>query len=235
MGRVFANRIKKAAQLVGQDGLLIIIVDASDNAVTAARKTDSRCFVPDLRRLDVPANCCLVYSCRTHRRDLIVGSDALPQVQLDGFDSRASTAFVRTYIPEADDTLCAAVHERSGGVSTFPSVSSELPAYPSVRLRRGNGTSQEAFRYFVERADGCRNKKQQPEGTWLLWQNPVFVGGKYLPPERIKDGKQNWLIVVINCPAPNLLTLYRCRWGIETLFQALKGRGFDLEGCCILG
>jgi hypothetical protein len=37
--------------------------------------------------------------------------------------------------------------------------------------------------------------------------------------------------VVSNRSALDLLALYRLRWGIETLFQALKGRGFDLEGC----
>jgi hypothetical protein len=70
-------------------------------------------------------------------------------------------------------------------------------------LIHADGTGQEAFRYFVERADGCRNKKQ----VWHLWQVPVFVGGKYLPAERTKDGKDDWLIVVSNRPGANLLAL----------------------------
>lgn len=95
-------------------------------------------------------------------------------------------------------------------------------------LTHADGTTQAAFGYFEQRADGCRNKKQ----AWLLWRIPVFVGGKYLPAKQTKDGKDDWLIVVSNRPARDLLALYRHRWGIETLFQALKGRGFDLEGCC---
>jgi hypothetical protein len=87
-------------------------------------------------------------------------------------------------------------------------------------LTHSDGTYQEAYLYFALRADGCRNKKS----VWSLWGTPVHVGGKCLP-----DG--DWLIVVSNCPAVDLLHLYRYRWGIETLFQALKGRGFDLEGC----
>lgn len=94
-------------------------------------------------------------------------------------------------------------------------------------LTHSDGTCQEAFRFFVFRADGCRNKKQ----AWNLWGTPVFVGGKRLRAEQAKNGKEDWLIVVSNCPATDLLSLYRLRWGIETLFQALKGRGFDLEGC----
>lgn len=102
-----------------------------------------------------------------------------------------------------------------------------------IRIRKNDllahpdGTYQEAFRFFASRADTCRNKRQ----AWELWGTPVFVGGKRLPKGRTKDGKEDWLIVVSNRPARDLLALYSLRWGIETLFQALKGRGFDLEGC----
>jgi hypothetical protein len=106
-----------------------------------------------------------------------------------------------------------------------------------IRIRKNDllthpdGTCQEASRYFALRADACRNKKQ----TWDLWGTPVHVGGKRLRARPTKDGKaptQDWLIVVSNRPSADLLALYRLRWGIETLFQAMKGRGFDLEGCC---
>lgn len=101
-------------------------------------------------------------------------------------------------------------------------------------MTRPDGICQEAFRFFTLGADACRNKKQ----TWDLWGTPVHVGGKRLTKPRSKekprskDGKTDWLIVVSNRPASDLLALYRLRWGIETLFQALKGRAFDLEGCC---
>ncbi len=56
---------------------------------------------------------------------------------------------------------------------------------------------------------------------YLLWGVPVYVGGKAL-------GGGDTLIVVSDVPG-DLAADYRCRWGIETLFQSLKGRGFDLE------
>jgi hypothetical protein len=37
--------------------------------------------------------------------------------------------------------------------------------------------------------------------------------------------------VISNEPSRDLWEDYRLRWKIETLFQALKGRGFDLESC----
>lgn len=65
----------------------------------------------------------------------------------------------------------------------------------------------------------CRCKPQK----MLLWGLPVYVGGKHL------HGKE-YLIVISN-QTGDLLSDYRLRWKIETLFQALKGRGFDLESC----
>jgi hypothetical protein len=108
----------------------------------------------------------------------------------------------------------------------------EIPFVIRIRkndlLTRPDGTCQEAFSFFARRGDGCRNKKQ----AWDLWGVPVFVGGKRLKAGERKDHKEDWLIVVSNHPSADLLLLYRLRWGIETLFQALKGRGFALEGCC---
>ena len=66
------------------------------------------------------------------------------------------------------------------------------------------------WRHFV-----CRKH------PYLLWGVPVYVGGKPLP-------SGDTLIVVSDVPG-DLAADYRCRWGIETLFQSLKGRGFDLE------
>ncbi len=57
----------------------------------------------------------------------------------------------------------------------------------------------------------------------LLWGLPVYVGGRHL-----HEGE--YLIVISN-QRGDLLADYRLRWKIETLFQALKGRGFELESC----
>lgn len=118
-GKVLEQRIKKASEIIGPNGLLVIILDAADNAVVAAQKTGSQCFVADLLRLNVPKNCCVVYSCRTHRRQLIDSSDALPQIELKGFDSHATAEFVKMRIPGAEGLLCEAIHELSSGVPRF--------------------------------------------------------------------------------------------------------------------
>lgn len=92
-----------------------------------------------------------------------------------------------------------------------------------IRIKAGeyllhpDGREQKAREWFALRA--CRCKLQRME----LWGLPVYVGGRHLH-------DKEYLIVISN-EAGDLLMDYRLRWRIETLFQALKGRGFDLESC----
>jgi hypothetical protein len=72
----------------------------------------------------------------------------------------------------------------------------------------------EAQIWFEKRACSCKSR------PILLWELPVYVGGKHLY-------EDEYLVIISNEPG-NLLEDYRARWKIETLFQALKGRGFDL-------
>jgi len=72
--------------------------------------------------------------------------------------------------------------------------------------------------WFASQACRCKPR------AMTLWGLPVYVGGKRL-------GGSNEYLIVISNEKGDLLSEYRLRWKIETLFQALKGRGFDLESC----
>lgn len=92
-----------------------------------------------------------------------------------------------------------------------------------IRIKAGeyllhtDGQEKKARDWFALRACRCKPKRMD------LWGLSVFVGGKCL---RDKE----FVIVISNEPG-DLLADYRLRWKIETLFQSLKGRGFDLESC----
>lgn len=92
-----------------------------------------------------------------------------------------------------------------------------------IRIKAGeyllhpDGRERKAREWFALQA--CRCKPQKMD----LWGLPVYVGGKHLH-------DKEYLIVISN-QTGDLLSDYRLRWKIETLFQALKGRGFALESC----
>jgi len=89
-------------------------------------------------------------------------------------------------------------------------------------LLHANGTEKPAFEWFQLRASRCGTRPME------VWGLPVFVGGKQLTTKDDK-GRTEYLIVISNEKSADLWQDYRLRWKIETLFQALKGRGFDLE------
>lgn len=57
----------------------------------------------------------------------------------------------------------------------------------------------------------------------VLWKHHLFVSVEY------RKGAKEPMIIVSNRDFPDPLTLYRWRWGIETLFECLKSRGFRME------
>lgn len=92
-----------------------------------------------------------------------------------------------------------------------------------IRIKAGeyllheDGREKKARDWFALRACQCKPQRMD------LWGLPVYVGGKHL--------RGSEYLIVISNAAGDLLSDYRLRWRIETLFQALKGRGFDLESC----
>ena len=57
----------------------------------------------------------------------------------------------------------------------------------------------------------------------VLWTHRLFVSVEY------RKGAKEPMIVVSNQEFSSPLKLYRWRWGIESLFECLKSRGFRLE------
>ena len=64
-------------------------------------------------------------------------------------------------------------------------------------------------------------------GRYWVWGRPVYVIGTRLQPTQ--KGDDDFLILVTNHQPQSALSDYTNRWGIETLFGALKTRGFCLE------
>ncbi|ACB01072.1 MULTISPECIES: IS4-like element ISSysp2 family transposase [Cyanophyceae] len=67
-------------------------------------------------------------------------------------------------------------------------------------------------------------------GKRWVWGRQVYVMGTRLDPKRRAHKNEDEFLIIITTHDPqNALADYRRRWGIETLFGALKTRGFCLE------
>ena len=116
--RNFRRSLEAAARIVAetQGALLILVIDAADNAVVAAQQFGDESFVSTLWRMRLPANCRLLMTCRSHRRRLLGAAAGVREYELVGFDNRASCINLRSVFPEASDVQCSAFHMSTGGI-----------------------------------------------------------------------------------------------------------------------
>lgn len=159
--RHFLNRLRHASQAHGveyPDALIVIAVDAADNAVTAAssRKPAEACFVQDFATLgELPANVRFIVTARTGRLPEI----ALPRIfgtaEIRPFTREETEAHVRrAWVAPAE--WLDAFHQLTAGVPRVQTYAMDLgdapPENAIERLLPGGRTLDQVFREQFERA-----------------------------------------------------------------------------------
>ena len=113
--RNFRKSLEIASKLVAtQGGLLVIVIDAADNAIIAAEDIKD-CFVPALWNIPTPENCRLLMTSRSHRRATLQTPSGIVEFELKGFDREASTAYLQQVFPNADTESGALFHAHTNG------------------------------------------------------------------------------------------------------------------------
>ena len=104
--RKFLVRLRMAAASLGkanENAILVILIDAADNAEMAAKEFGQPCFVHELLPEPIPDGCRLVALCRTERIDLLQPSSGIPQLKLEPFSKEETLIHLRGRFPQATD------------------------------------------------------------------------------------------------------------------------------------
>ncbi len=128
--KAFVYRLEQSiSSLVAskKDGLLCLIIDAADNAQMAAEEVgEARSFVLDLIRERIPEGVRLVFTCRTHRQELLRPPPAALRLELAPFSRSETAQYLRQTFPDA----------REQDVDEFYSLSSRNPRVQALALSR---------------------------------------------------------------------------------------------------
>ncbi|MBW2737586.1 MAG: ATP-binding protein [Deltaproteobacteria bacterium] len=103
--RKFLTRLSMAAKSIrksNENAILVIVIDAADNAEMAAKEFCQPCFVHELLREPLPDGCRLVALCRTERINLLQPC-AIPQFELELFSKEETLIHLRRHFPQASD------------------------------------------------------------------------------------------------------------------------------------
>ncbi|MBC14845.1 MAG: hypothetical protein CMM85_17980 [Rhodothermaceae bacterium] len=113
--RRFLDALDRAGQLVPDGAVLVVAVDAADNAAYAAQREGDESFVPRLLSAPLPSSVRLLVTCRSHRIADLAAPSYATEHELHGFDAAATAEHVRRRFPMATGAEVAAIHDKTGG------------------------------------------------------------------------------------------------------------------------
>lgn len=114
--RAFRVRLEQSAaaiKAVNPQALLVVIVDAGDNAEMIARDRKEESFAREILREVPPPGVRIVVLCRPEREYLLSPPPGVVPIELAGFDPAESAAHLRERFPEASETACENFHRLS--------------------------------------------------------------------------------------------------------------------------
>ncbi|MFF4467434.1 hypothetical protein ACFY13_49495 [Streptomyces mirabilis] len=116
--KAFLARVRGAAAAIAAStpgALLVLVVDAADNAALIARDGGERTFVTDVLRELLPDNVRLVMLCRTERVDLLEPPPSVHRIELEGFGVAESRQHLESVFGPVTEAQSAEFHRRTGG------------------------------------------------------------------------------------------------------------------------
>lgn len=117
--RVFKKRLEKASEIVSsinKEAFLVIVIDAADNSVTAAKESGEKSFVHEFFNLGaLPDNVRFLVTARTGRLDSLNLSPKFERVPIEGFTSSETREYVKSMWKDAPDNWIEDFHFLSSG------------------------------------------------------------------------------------------------------------------------
>jgi len=117
--RELKNRIENAVNILrnrNEDALLVLIVDAADNSVTAAQKDQTKSFIQDLLNENYVDGFRLIVTSRSHRRDLLKLPENNIDIPLKAFDLEETEKHLKFHFPESANEEVNNFHELTNGI-----------------------------------------------------------------------------------------------------------------------
>ncbi len=116
--RAFLERLQDAVHALRElepKALLVLLIDAADNAEMAASENSDQCFASGLFRERLPEGCRLVALCRTERIPLLKAPSTVQLLPLEPFSETETSAHLRSVFPQAAAEDAREFHRLTGG------------------------------------------------------------------------------------------------------------------------
>lgn len=112
-------RLNQAIQILRsqfKDALLVLIIDAADNNITASDIADEESFVKDLIKESFPVGCKLIITTRTSRIEMIPFNNEFEAIEIRPFNEQETKLYVNQKYPDISDDFIRDFHYLTNGI-----------------------------------------------------------------------------------------------------------------------
>ncbi len=116
--RAFLNRLQLAILEIRErssSAVLVVFIDAADNAEIAAEEVSETCFVSQLIREDIPEGVKLVFTCRPERIHYLQASNNIKKLSLEKFSSKETLEHIEGHFSGISIADANEFHRLSAG------------------------------------------------------------------------------------------------------------------------
>lgn len=112
-------RLEHAVEFVksfSESAIILLIIDAADNGVFAARQNERTCFIDKLLKQSLPQGVRLLLTYRTEHTDYFSFPEGSKTYEVPAFNLQESTAHIQSFYPAATEEECLEFHRLSKGI-----------------------------------------------------------------------------------------------------------------------
>ena len=150
--RKFLSRIRISVESLrksDKNALLVIMIDAADNAEMAAMEFGQPCFAHELLREQVPDGCRLVMLSRTERVHLLQPS-RITELELEPFSTEETLIHLRSRFPQATEYDGLEFHRLTSGNPRFQANSLSSPTQNVTEVLASLGPTGSSIQQQIE-------------------------------------------------------------------------------------
>lgn len=144
----------KYVKSFSESAIVLLIIDAADNAVFAAKQNGRNCFIDKLLKQHLPHGVRLLLTYRTEHADYFAFPDKSIFYEIPTFNLRETTAHVKSFFPTADKEVCLEFQNLSKGiprVQAYVLDSKRDSTHELIDILRPDGkTTEDLLNYILE-------------------------------------------------------------------------------------
>ncbi len=158
--REFKKRLEKALltlKNVNPSSILMIVIDAADNSVTAASHFSDPCFIHALTQISLPEDCKLIVTTRTKRLNSLKLKSDTKEILLRNFSIKETGDFLKNRLPTVSNPEVIEFNKLTKGIPRVMSYIMEIDEQKLINklsiLRPEGKDLNDIFRFLVKQTE----------------------------------------------------------------------------------